>query len=918
MENLCMFTKFARYKQIIQIMNKKLFLALAMLLFTFSTVSFAQKRSMTFKDFDSWNRITSKSISANGANIALEITPWRGDAKVELYDKSGKLLKSYSPAVSPKFSNNDEFLVFTQKPTLQEVEKLKLAKTKKDKMPKNSIVVHNLKTSKEEIIENIVSFKLSEKAGQWLAYQNTTKGSLTVRSLDAKNSVKFENVVEYNFAENTEKIYFITENQKIKNLVVFDLTTKTENKITEGEINIKNVAFNYDATKIAYVACDSKDKTHNAYSLYLANTNNQAKEIISSKTVGVAKNWVISEYGKIYFSKNSERLFFGTSPALLQKDTTILSENRPLVHVWNWDESKQYPQQDLEKEKDLKVNYLAVYDLNSNKLTQLADQSMPSVRTLLDGDCDFAFGVSNVPYAIEAMWEGSSRYDYYLVDIATAKRTEIKKACWSRLSISPDAKFATWYNKRDSSWYSYSIEDKKEYRLSNPETFLAWDETNDVPDFPYSYGSTGWSKNDEVFYINDKYDIWSFDPRGAKPAVRLTNGRENNVSYSYVNFDREQKHIDTKQTQTLVGFDNTTKSNGFYSFVFDGKTSPKLLLTGEYKFAGLTKAKDANTVIYTRESFMEFGNVWVADTQFKKPLQISDANPQQKDINWGYTELVSWTNLDGVKLEGVIYYPEDFNPNKKYPMIVSFYEKNSETLFGHRTPEPHRSTIDYHFYTSNGYIVFNPDIIYIDGYPGLSAYNCIMPGITSVVSKGFVDVKRIGTQGHSWGGYQVAYLATRTNLFAAIESGAPVVNMYSAYGGIRWGSGRNRSMQYEHQQSRIGGTIWERPLQYLENSPLFHMDKVKTPILIMHNDQDGHVPWYQGIEYFVSLKRLQKPVWMLNYTGEVHWPQRYANKVDFQKRMFGFFEHYLNGKDMPKWMSEGLKATERDYMLKYE
>ena len=232
-------------------------------------------------------------------------------------------------------------------------------------------------------------------------------------------------------------------------------------------------------------------------------------------------------------------------------------------------------------------------------------------------------------------------------------------------------------------------------------------------------------------------------------------------------------------------------------------------------------------------------------------------------------------------------------------------------------PEPHRSTIDYHFYTSNGYIIFNPDVRYVDGYPGESCFNCVMPGITSLIAKGYVNEKAIGAQGHSWGGYQVAYLATRTNLFSAIESGAPVVNMFSAYGGIRWGSGLNRSFQYEHGQSRIGGTLWDSPLQYMENSPLFNMDKVTTPILIMHNDNDGHVPWYQGIEYFVALKRLQKPVWMLNYTGEIHWPLRLANRIDFQKRMFQFFQHYLNSQPMPQWMSEGVPAVDQEFKLGY-
>lgn len=265
-----------------------------------------------------------------------------------------------------------------------------------------------------------------------------------------------------------------------------------------------------------------------------------------------------------------------------------------------------------------------------------------------------------------------------------------------------------------------------------------------------------------------------------------------------------------------------------------------------------------------------------------------------------------------------MYKPADFDPEKHYPLIVNFYERNADTYHSYRQPEPHRSTIDYHFYTSNGYVIFNPDVRYKNGYPGQSAYNCIIPGVEKLLRQGYIDRKRIGAQGHSWGGYQVAELATRTDLFAAIESGAPVVNMFSAYGGMRWGTGLNRSFQYEHGQSRIGRTPWEAPELYRENSPLFNMDKVNTPILIMANDNDGHVPWYQGIEYFVALKRLQKPVWLLDYTGEPHWPMRMANRIDFQKRMFQFFQHYLNGKPMPHWMKTGVPAIRQEYTLGYE
>ncbi len=463
-----------------------------------------------------------------------------------------------------------------------------------------------------------------------------------------------------------------------------------------------------------------------------------------------------------------------------------------------------------------------------------------------------------------------------------------------------------------------SMADGKKNQLTTPASFLAWDEENDVPDYPNAHGTAGWTERDESLLIYDRYDIWKFDPDAMKEPVNLTmNGRKNRISYRLVKLDKEERVIDLNKPQLLKGFNEVTKGNGYYKARLSTAASPKELMAGNYMLRSISKAKNTDHVIYTMESFEQYPDLHYATLDFKKSIRLTHGIDQQKDYLWGTAELVSWISLDGRKLEGVVYKPADFDPAKKYPMIVSFYERNSETLFNYRMPEPHRSTIDYHLYNSNGYIVFNPDIRYVDGYPGESCYNCLMPGVAMLIGKGYIDEKAIGAQGHSWGGYQVAYLATRTDLFAAIESGAPVVNMFSAYGGIRWGSGLARSFQYEHTQSRLGGTPWSTPLRYLENSALFTMDKVQTPVLIMHNDADGHVPWYQGIEYFVAMKRLGKPCWMLNYTGEPHWPTKIANKIDFQKRMFQFFNHYLKKEAMPGWMSDGVPAVEQPYELGY-
>ena len=331
----------------------------------------------------------------------------------------------------------------------------------------------------------------------------------------------------------------------------------------------------------------------------------------------------------------------------------------------------------------------------------------------------------------------------------------------------------------------------------------------------------------------------------------------------------------------------------------------------QYRFG--IKAEKSDALVFSRQNYHTF-----PDLQYIIPVRgvgvgqlISNANPQQAEYRWGNIERVRWTSLSGETLEGLLVKPDDFDPKKQYPMLVNFYEKLSDGLHIHRAPDVHRSTINYTMYASRGYLVFAPDIPYRTGYPGESAYNAVVSGVTALLDKGFVDRNRIAMQGHSWGGYQAAYIVTKTNLFVCAEAGAPVANMTSAYGGVRWESGLIRQFQYERQQSRIGGTLWEYPMRYLENSPLFSLDKVQTPLLILHNDKDGAVPWYQGIELFSGLRRLGKPAWMLNYNDEPHWPLKLQNRIDFQTRLQQFFDYYLQGAPMPKWMERGVSPMEK-------
>lgn len=881
--------------------------------------AFAQNasKSLTIDDLVTWQRITDREISDNGKWVACKMEPWEGDATVYLYAAQGQETATFSPADKFAFSASSGYLVVTQTPGKSTVDSLKVLKTKEDKMPMNTLVIYSV-AGKKETIDSLKTFKLADEA-DWIAYQRGRKDStLYVRSLDGSKTFQFPTVTDFQFAKKSGMLYYTSAAEGEAGIFTLNPEKGSPALIKEGKGVFKQTTFDEKGERLAFLYCADKDSSYKALSLWLSEHNAPAKEIATRGNKAFPAEWVINENGMLQFSKSASRLFFGTSPEPRQKDTTQLAENRPNVQVWSWDEPVQYTVQNYDKEKDLKKSYQAVYNLGNGSIFQLANEELPNIQLGNEGDAPLALLSTSRPYSLSSMWEARTRSDYYTVSLDNGERKQIAQADYGRFRLSPQGKYAYWYGETDSCWYTIALAEGKRYRLTTPESFPAWDEENDVPDYPYAHGAAGWTANDQNLLIYDRYDIWKFDPTAATPPINLTvNGRKEKLSYRLEQLDKEARFIDLGKLQLLKGFNETTKGYGFYNARLSAPAAPKTLLAGNYMLRSINKAKNTDDVIYTMETFQQYPDIHYSTLAFKKSVQLTHGDKQQEGFIWGTAELVSWISLDGRPLEGVVYKPANFDPNKKYPMMVNFYERNSETLYNYRMPEPHRSTIDYHLYNSNEYVIFNPDIRYVDGYPGESCYNCLMPGITMMIAKGYIDEKGIGAQGHSWGGYQVAYLATRTNLFSAIESGAPVVNMFSAYGGIRWGSGMARSFQYEHTQSRLGATPWSSPLRYLENSPLFTMDKVQTPILIMHNDADGHVPWYQGIEYFVAMKRLGKPCWLLNYTGEPHWPMHMANRIDFQRRMFQFFNHYLKNDKMPKWMSEGVPAVEQPFELGY-
>ncbi len=435
-------------------------------------------------------------------------------------------------------------------------------------------------------------------------------------------------------------------------------------------------------------------------------------------------------------------------------------------------------------------------------------------------------------------------------------------------------------------------------------------EDTDTPSVPGPYGAGLWTADDKQIVLFDRYDIWlvAADGSGAR-CLTGGLGRKLHMQFRIVRWIRRKKPL-IPPNRFFCAEAEATRSTGFYRAFADGR-APEKLIMGACDYTVPMKAKNADVLVLTAMTFFDYPDLRVTNSEFKDLKKVSNVGAQRDKFNWGKAELISYKNADGVKLSGTLVKPENFDPKKKYPMMVYIYERLSQNVHHFVAPGPGTS-INVAYYASNGYLVLEPDIVYTVGYPGQSAIKCVLPAIQAVVDRGIVDEKAIGIQGHSWGGYQIAYMITQTNRFRAVEAGGSVANMTSAYSGIRWGTGLPRQFQYEHTQSRIGGTLWQYPMRFIENSPVFMADRVQTPLMILHNDQDDAVPWYQGIEYYLALRRLGKEVYLFNYNGEPHGLRRRVNQKDYTVRMQQFFDHYLKGAVSPAWMEKGEPFIEKD------
>ncbi|WP_242920300.1 alpha/beta hydrolase family protein [Pontibacter liquoris] len=914
------------------------------------------KKPLTHDVYDSWKGVEGDKISRNGKYVLYNVNPQEGDGELYIRNYINNAVSKYSRGTKAEFTTDSRFAVFQVKPEYQKVRALKLKKKKADELPKDSLAIVSLPDMKVVKVPRVKSFKLPKEGTNWVAYQlekplppkkddkaktpekaaakKPVKGEnkkaegteLVLRNLQTGQEQRFSRVTDFIFSEKGNMLYFVKDKlDSLHNAGVFAVNTADLKAmpIDTGKTAYKGISTDKAGGQLAYVATmDSLEADIRYFNLNYWNSKDRKKLVLAdTASRGITKNWMVSENGELKFSEDGKRLFFGTfpRPTRYEKDTTKLEEDKVSLDIWTYKDPLIQPMQLKQKDKELKRSFLAMYDLKGKRLQQLATLEVPDVYLDAYLTGDVALGVSDEKYKQTIGYETPTRKDAYLIDLKKGTRKQVLSETRGMPRLSPLGEYVYWYEPVDSSWYALASKGGSKLNLTKRIGLPFYDETNDMPMLPDEYGLAGWVGKDVALLVYDKYDIWKLDPRGKKAPENLTDkyGRTHNLRLRYELLDEEEKFIPEDATLYLSAFNLATKANGYYRDFAGKQAQPEKLIFSDHAYTSLHKARNDDRVTFRKGSFREYNDLYTSDASFANVQKLSDANPQMKDYLWGSVELVDWKSTDGVPLQGLLYKPENFDANKKYPMMVYFYERSSDGMHNHRVPAPSASTINIPYFVSNGYLVFVPDIVYKNGYPGESAMDCIMPGVQSLVAKGFVDDKNMALQGQSWGGYQIAYMVTRTNLFKTAMAGAPVSNMTSAYGGIRWGTGLSRQFQYEHTQSRIGGTLWDKPLQFIENSPLFFADRVETPLLIMHNDADGSVPWYQGIEYFMALRRLNKPVWMLVYNNEDHNLVQRKNRKDLSVRMSQYFDYYLKGAPMPQWMKQGVPQVVKgkDYGL---
>jgi len=879
------------------------------------------KKVLTLDDYTKWNRIVSAGLSNDGVWASYGYKPLKGDDTLFFRNLNTGKVMSKPYCTNPSFSLNSQWVSYFRNMPEKKAEALR----KSSKKVYRTAVVMNLAAGKEEEFDRAESVQFSP-ASNILAVKTVAEGTgykgsdLILKSLSEGWILNIGNVKEFRFNRQGSMLAYLVDAAGAlgNGIYIFDIATQRTRSLDTDSLEYSSLIWDDDmlyrsewgtkGTAIAALKGHADEKLNQRINKLVIVKNlgqpEPVKTVFNPAEAGsFPKGFVLSEFGNLSFTLAGNGVMFGikeqTEKLKLSRDTIAN------VDVWHYADEEIQSVQMIQAAGERRSTFRAVLWLDNMSVVQLSDDSMESVtmnRTGLTG-----LGRDPSPYASDVDWGGSSS-DFYIVDGRTGARTLVVKKIARSMGLSPDAKYFLYWD--GAHFMNYDVTKKTTTNISQKVNVSFFDKDEDHP-FPNpSYGITGWTADGKSVIVNHQFDLWqvSLDGSGGQ---NLTGsyGTENEIVLRMVRFD-DSPFIDLKKPYLLSTYGEWTKKTG-YSKLVPGK-APQTLVYEDASLSRPAKAFTAERYLFTKQTFADFPNYYVSGPAFTDMKKITDANPQQAEYGWGRSILVDFKNSNGDRLQATVTLPAGYEPGKKYPALVYFYEKMSNTHHSYSMPafddRPH-----FCEYASDGYLIVRPDMKYDVGKPGWNALDCLTAAVKKVVDEGYADPARIGMQGHSWGGYQSSFVLTQTDIFACVVTGAPVTNLTSMYNILYKNSGTNNHGIMETGQVRMGKSLFEDFDNYAAQSPVFNAPGIKTPFMILHGTADGAVDWSQGLEFYNAARRLGKEVILLSYPGENHHLAVDNNIKDFQIRMKQYFDHYLKGKPAPEWMIKGVPFIQKPY-----
>lgn len=903
-----------------------------LLLTLYFTNPLAAQKQFTFEDVMKFEDIKTPVISADGGWAAFGVWPEIGDGEVRVVSTDGNTEYIIERGERPGFTKNGQWAgAFVKQPYIE-------AKNAGKNAKRRGLTLLQTSDGETKEFERVRRFSFSNNSEWALLQHYQEKGlskkfnnsylgsSATLVELESGDTRELPFVRQASFdSTSTWLVYSVADTAGREN-GLYKIDLKDENprpeKIT-GERNslYSNLSWNHSEGLLAFteaVIDTSRENLPGDAAIYTWNVaGGEPEQLVSPNEP--EDQYRLRTTNRLTWTKDGKRLFF----RLMEDEMVAIDEARTAEEdsltagnlydtsrilndiegvVWHTDDPLIKPHE--KKQWNNRKNHLhtAVYHFEEEHWVMLTDEDMPDV--YFSHNPNVVIGRNSEPYAKELTWDG--RYtDYYTVDLSTGERTKLLEKSRFRPVVSPGGKWITWFDGENR--HLLQVESGTARNITGGLGVPFADEDNDRPQPSGSYGIAGWTENDSDILFYDKYDIWQVNTdTGSATNITDGTGRDENRIFRIRNLNPDRETFKENEKLILSMRHDQKKHTGIYEARI-GRQGVKRLIEEDRKYTILRKAENSDEILFTRQTYREYPNIWVANNQnFRKVKQISDLHENLTDTYaWGHAELIEWTNMDGRTVQGVLIYPGNYDPDKKYPVLTYYYERYSQRLYDFNKPVTNHRP-NFAQYTSDGYAVFLPDVWFDVPIPGYSATKNLVPGVQKLVDMGVADPNGLGLHGHSWSGYLTAHVVTQTDVFSAAVAGAPVSNMTSAYGGIRWASGRARQFQYEKTQSRLGVSLWENPNPYIENSPLFYADRINTPLMLQHGDADGAVPWYQSIELYLALRRLGKDSVFLQYYDEPHHLQKFANKLDYSIKMKEYFDHYLKGEPAAAWITDGV------------